>query len=72
MFKLNVSEFKKKCFIKLFLEKEINFVNSVIMSKKIILKKRGFMIEIWILMKIEYSMVIQIIKMKLMKIKILG
>ena len=30
------------------------------------------MIEIWILMKIEYSMVIQIIKMKLMKIKILG
>ena len=41
------------------------------MSKKNILKKRGFMIEIWILMKIEYSMVIQIIKMKLMKIKML-
>lgn len=30
MFKLNVSEFKKKCFIKLFLEKEINFVDSVV------------------------------------------
>ena len=29
MFKLNVSELKKKCFIKLFLEKEINFVNFV-------------------------------------------
>ena len=26
------------------------------MSKKNILKKRGFMIEIWILMKIEYFM----------------
>lgn len=30
LFKLNVSEFKKKCFIKLFLEKEINFVDSVV------------------------------------------
>ena len=38
------------------------------MSKKNILKKRGFMIEIWILMKIEYFMDNL---MKLMKIKIL-
>ena len=30
LFKLNVSEFKKKCFIKFFLEKEINFVDSVV------------------------------------------